>query len=425
MAHPVGLIGLSRSIGFWIEGRALTLARRLSGWLPAAMLLFVAAAFALPKEPAYALVFYVAVLPCLLARLAEGSWRFRADAAQLLALGLVVWSGLTLLWGTDDGHRAWRFAGDTAATFAFLLAMLLTLPDPAMRRRLAMVLVVAGALNACFAIAVFLVTHPIFPRLRGWGATSHVILGAAVMATAALSALARGLAPVVPRRERVLHLAAFASMAVFILMTESRGPLLAACVGVLVLCVASVWRVRAFGGMAVLAAIWFSLPQAARHHGEAVLVERGSSHRFEVWRYTLGLIRERPLLGHGLAANLHLDVGDRITFPHDLYLSLLFYSGAVGLVLFVAMAALLTWHLLRWRWRDPEWAWLVALWANLLVTGLTDLGQITKGPGPLWFIVWLPLGLLLTVEGRKHFFLEKEAKTSANLGARQMSGSAL
>jgi hypothetical protein len=59
------------------------------------------------------------------------------------------------------------------------------------------------------------------------------------------------------------------------------------------------------------------------------------------------------------------------------------------------------------------------------VTGLTVLGQITKGPGPLWFIVWLPLGLLLTVEGRKHFFLEKEAKTSANLGARQMSGSAL
>jgi TM2 domain-containing membrane protein YozV len=36
----------------------------------------------------------------------------------------------------------------------------------------------------------------------------------------------------------------------------------------------------------------------------------------------------------------------------------------------------------------------MALWLNLLVAGLTDMGQITKGPGPLWLIVWLPIGLI-------------------------------
>ena len=174
------------------------------------------------------------------------------------------------------------------------------------------------------------------------------------------------------------------------------------------LCAASVWRVRAFAGLAVLAGVWFSLPRAARQHGEAVLVERGSSHRFEVWHYTLGLIRDRPLFGHGLAANLHFVVGagpkDALTFPHDLYLSLLFYSGAVGLLLFAAMAMLLSWRLLRaMRRPDAEWAWLSALWLNVLVVGLTDLGQITKGPGPIWFIVWLPVGLLLTRKERTSF----------------------
>ncbi len=374
-------------------------AARLAAWLPGALLVFVAAAFVLPKQPASALVFYLTVLPCLAARLATtpraATLAALRDPARGLALCLVIWSGLTLLWGTDDGHRSWKFAGDTAATLGFLLAMLLTLEPAPARARLATVLIAAGAANAIWSIAVNLITHPAYPRLRGWGATTHPILGAAVMGIAALTALSRALRPGMARPARSAHLAAFLLMGAFILMTESRGPLLAAGVAVVFLCAVSVWRLRAFLGFALLAALWAALPRAARHHSEAVLVSRGSSHRFQVWDYTLGLIRDRPLLGHGLAANLHLNVGDQITFPHDLYLSLLFYSGIAGFLMFAAMAALLSWRLAR-DIRRPEWAWLVALWLDLLLVGLTDLGQITKGPGPLWFIVWMPVGLLLT-----------------------------
>ena len=375
----------------------------LSSWLPYAFLVFVAAAFVLPNGPSYALVFYAAVLPCLFARLATGSGPALRDPARALALALVVWSGLTLLWGQDDGHRVWRFAGDSLASAAFVLTMLAVLGEAWVREALARVLVFAGAANAAFAIAVFVITHPIFPRLTGWGATSHPILGAAVMAVAGLTALARALVAEAPVRQRTAALAAALVMAAFILMTESRGPLLAVSLGVLFLCAASAWRVRAFAGLAALAGGWFSLPPAARQHGAAVLVERGSSHRFEIWEYTLGLIRDRPLLGHGLAANLHFVVGDArrdvLTFPHDLYLSLLFYSGLVGLLIFVGLALVLTWRLLRaGRQHNPEWAWLCALWINVLVVGLTDLGQITKGPGPIWFIVWLPVVLVMAKE---------------------------
>jgi hypothetical protein len=202
--------------------RVVEFANRLSSFLPGGLLVFVAAAFLLPNEPSFALVFYVAVLPCLIARLVAARGVALTDAAQILAVCLVVWSGLTLLWGTDDGHRSWRFAGDTAATLGFVLAMLLTLGDRVMRARLGTVLVAAGAANAVFSIAVFVITHPVFPRLRGWGATTHPILGAAVMATAALTALSRALVPAAPRRIRALNVAAFAVMAVFILMTE--GP---------------------------------------------------------------------------------------------------------------------------------------------------------------------------------------------------------
>lgn len=367
----------------------------LSAWLPAAVLAAIGAAFVLPSEPSYALVFYLAVLPCLMARL----WRARrcpfATPAQWLAAGLIAWSGLTLLWGIDDGHRTGRFLGDTLATLGFLTALVLTLRRAEMRRRLRDVLVGLGCVNAAFSIDVNAITHPIFPRLHGWGVTGHVILGALVMAVPALTALARALGGTGTARERVVHLAAFTVMAVFILRTESRGPLLAASVGLLFLCVASRWRVRAVATLAAVVGCWFLLPTAARRHGTQALVERGSSHRFQVWETTLGLIRQRPMFGHGLAANLHLNVGDRITFPHDLYLSLLFYSGVVGFGLFAAMAGLVARGLWRGR-KTAEWAWLVALFLAMLAGGLTDLGQITKGPGPLWFIVWLPFALAMT-----------------------------
>jgi O-antigen ligase len=373
----------------------LTVPTRVSAWLPAALLLFFVAAFALPREPDYALVFYVAVLPCLLARLTAGPWPDVAAPARILAFGLIVFSALTLLWGVDDGGRVWRFAGSAAATAAFVLAMLAVLGDAAWRARLASVLVVGAGLNAAWSIAYAVVTQPLNPRLHGWGATRHPILGATVMAVAGLTALSWALAPVMPRPRRLVALAAALLAGVFILLTESRGPLLGACAGVLFLCAVSVWRVRAVAGLGVLVALWFSLPQTARNHGAAALVARGTSHRLQIWEYTLGLIRDRPFFGHGLAANLHLDVGDVITFPHDMYLSLLFYSGIVGFLIFAGLAGLLTLRLWRGR-RGAEWPWLAALWLNMLVSGLTDIGQITKGPGPVWFIVWLPVGLLIT-----------------------------
>ncbi len=37
----------------------------------------------------------------------------------------------------------------------------------------------------------------------------------------------------------------------------------------------------------------------------------------------------------------------------------------------------------------------LALLANLVLTGLSDLSQVTKGPSPMWYIVWLPIVLAL------------------------------
>jgi O-antigen ligase len=381
----------------WFQARD-----RLAALLPDALLLFIAAGFLFPSLPAYALVFYVLVAPAALAA-SPGVLALRSPGAMLGTL-LIVWSGLTLIWGHDDHNRSAVFAIDSAMTVIFLVAMLAGLRRQEDRRRLATVLIWAGAINAALSIAL----AQIFPlpteRLHGWGATSHPILGATVMGMAYLTALWRMLTEAAHRRA---HAAACVVMAAFILMTESRGPMLAAGMATLFICAAGTWRWRALATLSALAAGWMLLPAGMRHHQAAAMVYRGSSHRFEIWDRTLHMIADRPLFGHGLAANLDLP---GITFPHDLYLSVLFYSGAVGFSLFVGLAGWVTWQLRPSR--DPEWLWLVALWMNALISGLTDLGQITKGPGPMWFIFWLPVGLVLGREGSTFFFEKKNQETS-------------
>ncbi len=368
------------------------LAGRCGALLPLALLAFVASAFVLPSGPAYSLVFYALVLlPALAATADMGLLR---QPGSVIGAALILWSGLTLIWGHDDGHRSMHFAIDSVMTMVFLAAMLGGLNTPEQRTRLATVLIWVGAGNALLSMVMGFAFPQPTERLHGWGATSHPILGASVMSVCYLTALNRALTQ---RRLWGAHLAAAIVMALFVLMTESRGPLVAVASATLFLCLAGPWRWRALGSLAGALALYLALPRAMRAHQAARLVERGSSHRFEIWRHTVDEIIQRPIMGHGLAANLDMPGG--ITFPHDLYLSVLFYSGVIGFGLFVALAGWVTW--LLWRNRFPagggrgDWLWLVALWINTLLCGLTDLGQITKGPGPLWFIFWLPVGLVL------------------------------
>ena len=363
----------------------------MSRHLQLATLIFVASAFLLPGEAAYGLVFYLSVMPPLAV-----AWRSIARPAPgtALALALIAWSGLTLIWGEGNAHRIFEFALGAVATAAFFMALRITLADPRWRRRFATLLICAGAGNAAFSLLTSFQTLLSGERILGWGVTRQPILGGSVMAACYLTTLFRLFEPAESGRKRHLYLGAAALMAVFILAMQSRGALLAATGATLLFFGASSSRWRALAGVLALTAIWLLFaPINLRAHVTRLLLERGTSHRLEIWQTTWALIRQKPLFGHGLAANVPPSTTG---FPHNLYLSLLFYSGAVGLLLFGGLATTVTLRLRRMA-PGPERAWIAALWLNGLLAGITDLGQITKGPGPLWFILWLPIGLALAV----------------------------
>ena len=378
---------------------AATVRHPLAGFLA----FFLIAAFFIPSQPAWAMLFYLVGLPLTLARLnrdPELDWR----SPQVILSGLlIVWSLLTMTWGWHESPKAARTFGEILAaicTGAFFLGLLVSLDDePRMADALCWIFIIYGATNAAIAFAMnFAIYRTDFQRFDGWAITRHQILGSMIFGQCYLFALDRSLRE--PRWRLWTALAGAVCLA-FIIMTGSRGPLAAAIIASAFLLIGLTKR----SGLLLLVApvfcaivaglvMWFR-PGLFRAVADQ-LWGRGASYRPQIWSFTLNRVAEHLWIGHGPAAELgmpRIRAGlEAYSFPHSFYLSALFYGGVVGLVLLLAVLGFTSVKLLGNAIRTGS-PIVLALWVNVLIGGLTDLGQVADGPVHIWLIFWVPLTL--------------------------------
>jgi len=360
--------------------------RNPTGLLRAALVMMLAAGFVTPTGSAWSDVFYVISGPAILIAFWRGGFNPGCGSVNfILPVALICWSAISVFWCGEKGPHNYLYLVQGFCTLVFFAGLVVALRAPEFARAAGCVMIWFGALNAGAAVVAYPWRNGIGGRLAGFGETRQAILGASVIAVAVMFALARVLANG-PKNWRLGYLAAAVVMILFVALTQSRGPLAGLAAGVLVLVLCSKLRLRILPPLLALPALLLWLDRGLRWKLTGVLTQRGVSYRLEIWQASFARIAEHPWIGHGMGAHLGYQ---NFTFPHDLYLSLLFYSGIVGLLLFGATVFRLLGGVLQRP--GQERSLLIALWANMLVSGLTDYGQIIKGPSPLWYIVWLPI----------------------------------
>lgn len=248
---------------------------------------------------------------------------------------------------------------------------------------------IVALLASIFNLYVFVRYHTPDLRMVGVGAFDNPLLSSHVFGFFCVYWLSLSMTC---RRYQMLWLSipAMAIMFAALIATGSRTPLVALTLAALWLSFIS-WNRRslmllagmAIGGAAVL--LLFS----------QMLLERGSSSRFDLWRLALEQIVNHPWIGHGYNASLSLDpgIGFLLEEPHNFALGVLYYVGIFGLLPWLFMQA---WALLKsWQLRATPLLILASSWLVFGIgAGLTEGGGILSRPKEHWFLLWIPLAMI-------------------------------
>lgn len=261
----------------------------------------------------------------------------------------------------------------------------------ARHRLLAATEVSAFVATLCAALSLVYFLYSANPeRFSGYGALYNPLLSAHVYGFFAALWMALWFLHRTPWAP--LPLISLGLLGVLIFLTGSRTPIVALSAALLWLAVIC-WNKRSLialgsGGLISLAAVITSPPS---------LTERGLSLRPEIWSETWRQILEKPWLGHGYDSAMAIWV-DGVDYafadPHNIELAILYYGGVIGLLLWSAIY--ITAFIVAWSRRQQK---LALIGSTLMVfgmtAGLTEGGAFLSRPKEHWFLIWIPMALVV------------------------------
>lgn len=324
-----------------------------------------------------------------------------------IPIAWIAWLGISGGWGTAEVRDDW----DSQSMGALLTAMYLVacvvflrVARPGNIRRVGLLLVAASAVPLALGLALHLTQHGVasIPRIVGIGFFANPNRAAAMIVLLLL--LTFCLIGGTDRRPVRLLLLGYVVLAVcYMLLTGSRGGL-----ATLVLTM-SVYEIvrggRAFARKAA-AAIAIFLVVAVAMVGLIPGFEEAmwqnltrSTHRLDIWRETLRLAAERPILGYGLKYDE--PILGTFSHPHNIHLSNLLYGGLPALILGVASfvaTAVVAWRIPERRLRALALAGVALAVVWTLPNGSVPISK----PDDDWYHFWIPIALAWGFALRAH-----------------------
>jgi len=136
---------------------------------------------------------------------------------------------------------------------------------------------------------------------------------------------------------------------------------------------------------------------------ERFILRSGFSWRPQIWLATIGKIMDKPIIGYGAGSDFALIVtrafnGDlqsaTIYHPHNIYLSMFYFSGIVGGFLYLAIL----WMGLARMMKNvsARFFWVAfGLMLFSMAEQFFEVYGIVRRPSEYYLISWLPLGILI------------------------------
>lgn len=365
------------------------------GWLEFAVVIFIMMQFLMPSFFVYSFWFYLSVaLPYLvyLRKNLQFQWLKQKDFIILAMLFLycAVHSTYFVAIEVADFDIV-RHCLLNAIFVAVMVKFHAKQKDFLQLMRLLLVVLIVGAI---ISLVIFVIKYENNLRLEPFAQNNHAILGANIYSAFALAGSVL-LCFSKSKSDKILSVVALLLTLLIVLLTQSRGALIAFGFGVCVLLLCKKQYIALLIGGTISASLGFDL-WSYKFSSVAILpfdsyydiilqsLSR-RSHRTEIWSLAWDLIQRKPWFGYGLQANF--PYGYAGVHPHNLFISTWYYTGIFGAVLLVATTIAALINLYKNRHQPLGLAGLLLL-AHGIVACLTDQGQLMKSPAPLWFIFW-------------------------------------
>ncbi|MFQ5661542.1 MAG: O-antigen ligase family protein, partial [Gammaproteobacteria bacterium] len=139
------------------------------------------------------------------------------------------------------------------------------------------------------------------------------------------------------------------------------------------------------------------------------LIRRSDSYRLEIWRQTLSCTGEHLWTGVGIAtkfsrseAGIQLYNQLHVWFlhPHNIFISMLYYGGVLGLACFSVFILMLFKGILSSQSNGRRPCQLITLIGVLMLLA-TDGYRLISAPREIWLIFWLPITFIIGTSCRE------------------------
>jgi len=366
---------------------------------PYIFIFFILSGYIISPTPTWAITFYAILLPitfflsCTNKNMALEAFKNKAFFTSFI---MIIWFLLTISWGVNQpAFNINKYISRSVVNLIFLLTAtyFFSHNNPKWKKLFFRYFPYAVFINIVLSIAIFygVKGNPLDTRLIGWAEARHPILGSLVILTGFCisfyqTAISQKL------HDKTIYGAVCFGCVCFVFLTQSRGPILTLLTICGVFCLLSGKSIR-WITLSTITAILLIFGLNDSIHSFVIESITRNPWRVEIWLDAWKYIQNAPIIGNGLASiNTFGSIEQK--FPHSIYVSSAFYGGFVGLALLLALFGQIAMTALKTECKNTK-ALHLGLLCIPVVGGLTDLAQVSKSPGELWYILWLPITIII------------------------------